>query len=664
MTSPSHSVVIHAHFYQPPREDPWLDEVPREPSAAPYHDWNTRIERECYRAVAAARVLGREGRIAHIVNTLTSISFDLCPTLAGWLEQTAPDTYRAFLDGDRVSCARNAGHGNALAAPFHHVILPLSTRRDKRTEILWGLADFRRRFGRESEGCWLPETAVDDETLDVLAECGVGFTILAPHQIEGAPTDGTPGRYRTAGERAIALCVYDGPLSHDVAFGPLITDSHRWAEAMVSGSKHLVSIATDGETYGHHHRFGEMALAAALQQLEAAPGARVENFAAYLADHPATTDVQLRAPSSWSCAHGIERWRSECGCRLDGAKWPSQSWRRPLRVALEHLQRALHDRFERDGAGLFGDPWQARDAYGDVLAGAMPLADWLAHWAPTADAAGRQRAAELLEMERHALGMLTSCGWFFDDISGLESLQVLRYAAHAIRLSGPGGDALERDLLTVLEDAASNDPAVGTGRDLYERSVRTPLGAAPRIAAAIAAAVAVGVNPTDAVPDAFIVEPVEGAVRVIDRRTGRTERVVPAVERTRPGRLEVRVSADGSPTVGVPLTTLPERAGDAIRQRLAQEVADLWFTDDETAAICRGIPPLHVAEQAVRRAIVALADGANPLAGAQVLDLLDLFELQGAPVPFDAQTMFAAIRDRLPVAAEYVSTIATRLGFV
>jgi hypothetical protein len=664
MTRRDRAVVIHAHFYQPPREDPWLDEVPREASAAPFHDWNSRIERECYRAVAAARIPAAAGRIARIVNTLEHVSFDAGPTLMAWMERSAPETYRRFLAADRASATRLGGHGNAIAAPYHHVILPLAPRHDKRTEILWGLADFRRRFGRAAAGCWLPETAVDDETLDVLAECGTQFTILAPHQVSGAPPRGHPGRYRTAAGRQIALATYDGTLSHDVAFGPLIRDAGRWAAAIAAADADLVGIATDGETYGHHHRFGEMALAAVIAHLGSRPHTRVENYAGWLARHHATHPVALHAPSSWSCAHGIERWRGDCGCRLDGVAWPSQAWRRPLREGLVQLQAALHARFAEEGATVFRDAWGARDAYGEVLAGAVAPAEFLEDWTPGADGARRARAAALLEMERHALGMMTSCGWFFDDVSGLESIQVLRYAARAIELAGPGGPALEHTLLACLAEARSNAAEIGTARDLYRARV-APLRAAPaRVAAGAAAARALGIPPAEAVPDGYDVEDLDdGTMTVRHRRTGQVARVAVQVARPRPGRVEI-TTGDGDDRAAVPLTALPEISRDLVIARLRREVMDLWLTEAEEAALCGGAPPEDVVERALDRAIAALETDAGSIATAQVLDLLDLAELWGIPVPFDAQTAFADLRVRVPPETRArLTAIADRLGF-
>ncbi|PYO31398.1 MAG: hypothetical protein DMD32_09625 [Gemmatimonadetes bacterium] len=460
--------MIHGHFYQPPREDPWLNQVAAEPSAAPYHDWNERIERESYRAVVAARVYAPDGRIAHIVNTLASISFNFGATLLEWLERETPGTYAAVLEADRASRARHAGHGNAIAMPYHHVIMPLASRRDKITEVRWGIADFRRRFGRGPEGMWLPETAVDPETLDVLAAEGIAFTILAPHQVEQAPADGSAGRYRTSGGRSIALFVYDGPISHDVAFGSLLKDASAWAERLLAPGKRgherrLVAVATDGETYGHHHKFGEVALAWVLRELERRRDARVENFAAFLARHRPEQEVKLVAPTSWSCAHGVERWRADCGCRMAPERPTQQRWRAPLREALDWLAGELHARFEQEGGALFAGSWAARDAYGT-------------------DRTGDGRARELLEMERNALRMFTSCGWFFDDIAGIETIQILRYAARAIELAGADAPRLEAGVLERLARAQSNERAEGTGRDVYRNHVkrRVPVESAAR----------------------------------------------------------------------------------------------------------------------------------------------------------------------------------------
>lgn len=468
------SVVIHGHFYQPPREDPWTGRVPRQPGAAPYHDWNERIERECYGPLTAARVLDADGSVASESNVLARMSFDFGPTLLAWLERRAPDTYEAVLAADRASCERLGGHGNAMAMPFHHTILPLADPRDRRTEIRWGMADFRTRFGREPEGMWLPETAVDSDTLAALAGEGIRFTVLAPTQVVRAPTGGLPGRVATP-EGDLAVFVYDGGLSHGVAFGGLARDGRAWAETMArrepDGGPALRSICTDGETYGHHQTFADMGLAAALTHLEANEDVRVESFASFLARHPPVEDVEIVEPTSWSCAHGVERWRSACGCRTDHGSETSQEWRGPLRDALEWLADGLHAVFEAGAGDVLSDPWTARDAYGGVVVAGTPEAAeaFLDRWAPGADPDGRRRALALLEMERDALRLFTSCAWFFDDVARVEPRQVLTYAAHALDLAGPDGDRLEQGFTERLARARANDPEDGTAADVFRR---------------------------------------------------------------------------------------------------------------------------------------------------------------------------------------------------
>jgi len=627
VTAPPRSVVIHGHFYQPPREDPWLDEVETEPSAAPFHDWNERIERECYRAVVAARLYAPDGRIARIVNTLASISFDAGPTLLEWMERHAPRTYARVLEADRLSSARHGGHGNAMAMPYHHVILPLASRRDKVTEVRWGIADFRRRFGREPGGMWLPETAVDPETLDVLAAEGIRFTILAPHQVEGAPPNGSPGWYRTPSGRAIALCVYDGAISHDVAFGGLIKDGQGWAERLLvpGRSRQLVAVATDGETYGHHHHFGEVALAWLLNEL-ARRDVRVENFASFLARTPPEKEVQLVAPSSWSCPHGVERWRADCGCRMAPERATNQRWRAPLRQGLNWLAGELHTLFEREGKEAGN---------------------------------GGVRQRELLELERNALGMFTSCGWFFDDIAGIEALQVLRYAARAIELSGADGARLEAGLLERLAQATSNDAAAGSGRDLYLNVVKPKIPAPVRVAAGYAAlrAVAPGDKPVSV--SSYAVQDEGDGLRLTSVRTGRTHHLRVSVERHGAARLAIDVTPPDSPVATrLALADLPERQRRAVAGALRREIIARRFTAAEVTQLANGSGDLsHVAAGALLRAVSALEHDQSAAAVESVCDLADLHELEDLRIPFDVQTEFYRIRAKAP------RDLARRLGF-
>lgn len=648
------SVVIHAHFYQPPREEPWLELVEQEPGAAPDHDWNARIERECYRAVVAARVPAGDGRIARIVNTLEGISFNVGPTLADWLEVAAPDTWQAILAADRASALRFSGHGNAVAMPYHHLILPLASRRDKETEVRWGIADFRRRFGREPEGMWLPETAVDDETLDVLAAEGIRFTILAPHQLDSPPAAGRPGLYTSGAGRTIAVFPYDGPLSHGIAFGPLITDAAAWTAALLRQASlgegpTLVSIATDGETYGHHHRFGEMALAATLERLQMEPAVRVENYASFLSRHPATEPVQLSGPSSWSCAHGVERWRSDCGCRTKPGT--SQAWRAPLRKALDDLAAGLHRMFEEESAALLTDPWRARDAYATT---GMPS------YLPV-------RARELLEMERNVLRMFTSCGWFFDDIGGVESIVCLRYAARAIELAGPKAADLESALRERLATARSNDPDTGSGRDLYDRSARPPHPGDVRAAAGYAALRAVAPARIRSVIGAYLVGPGgEGRVVVKHRRTGVERTLDPAVHLI--GRLDLVVDVrreHSGETFSVRFGELPEYEEARVREAFRRELALGLLSEQERQGVAEGLLPWS---DAVFAALLrqlpsepAPSDSVHPERIEQALDLLQLDRLT---IPFDAQTRFHRSLTRGSAAVrQALAPFAGRFGF-
>ncbi len=666
-------MVLHGHFYQPPREDPWLEAVEREPSAAPFHDWNERIEQECYRAVVAARRHAADGRIAAIVNTLTSISFDFGPTLLEWLERHAPTTYEAILAADRESAGRNGGHGNAIAMPYHHLILPLASRRDKVTEVRWGMADFRRRFRREPEGMWLPETAVDEETLDVLAAEGIRFTVLAPQQVEASPPGGLAGKYRTASGHDLALFVYDGGISHDVAFGGLLHDARAWADRMLapdaSGARRpLVAVATDGETYGHHHRFGEVALAWQLHALETRGDVRVENFAAVLARHPARHDVTLVAPSSWSCPHGVERWRSDCACRLSAAASAHPThWRAPLRRALDWLAGEVHGLYQREGDALFLDPWAARDGYGerrgDITAAPM-VADLLRH---PEDAPAQVRARELLEIEWAALAMFTSCGWFFDDISGIEALQVLRYAARAIDLAGSEAPRLEAGLIERLARAESGVTGAGTGRDLYLASVKPKTPPAARVAAGSVAARQLSPLVDVASGAAYLVREEDGRVRVTHGRTGREVAYRVSFRRLGSARIGLEVGSSGEEpdAARLELDDLPERYRLPAVAALRAEVIERRCTSDERAQLATGAADAPgVAARALGRAVRALAWDQSTGAVAAVLDLADLLALYGRHVPFDAQTAFQRIRTAMsPGPAGSLAPVASRLGF-
>ncbi len=498
-------ICVHGHFYQPPRENPWLEVVEIQDSAAPYHDWNARVTAECYGPNGASRILDGAGRILAITNNYAQISFNVGPTLLAWLEHAAPETYARILEADRDSRARRSGHGNALAQIYNHMIMPLATRRDKETQVVWGIADFRHRFGREPEGMWLPETAVDTETLEVLAARGIAFTILAPHQaarvrplaghdwsdVSGERVDPKrPYVCRLPSGRTITLFFYDGPASRAIAFEGLLNNGESFAERLAEGftdhpGPQLLHVATDGESYGHHHGFGEMALTYALRVIEERDLGRLTNYGEYLAMVPPDHAVEIAERTSWSCAHGIERWRANCGCRAGHPGW-NQAWRGPLRDALDWLRDELASVFEREAGRYLKDPWAARDAYIDVIltrAAETVDAFFAAHGRPHGDANGRTRALQLLEMQRHAMLMYTSCGWFFDELSGIETVQVIKYAARALQLAERFGVRLEDEFVGRLGAAKSNLRQWGDGAGVYRRAVKRSIVTLPRVVA-------------------------------------------------------------------------------------------------------------------------------------------------------------------------------------
>ncbi|MCU0633814.1 MAG: DUF3536 domain-containing protein [Gemmatimonadaceae bacterium] len=556
-----HGVVLHGHFYQPPREHPWFELVEREPSAFPDPDWNARITRECYAPLSAMPLLDPEGRVERVVNAYAYMSFNVGPTLLEWLERESPDTWAAMRAGDAASVSRHGGHGNAIATPYHHIILPLASRRDKITEVRWGIADFKRRFGRDPEGFWLPECGVDEETLEVLALEGIRFTILAPWQVATPHPQGLPLRWDAGGGRSIALCAYDGSLAGDVAFGQLVNDDFALAQRIAVRAAHagaagptLAFLATDGETFGHHHRKGAETLARALARVGAEPRLRLTNLAAWLAAHPAEHPAELRAPSAWSCAHGVGRWFRDCGCKAAADRPTSQAWRTPLRDAMQTLASLAHAHYVREATPLLrDDPWAVRDAYGDVVAlNGAPMEAWVR--AQLRDPGGDVEAARtLLEMERAVLRCFTSCAWFFDDVSGLEVIQVLRYAAYVLDLGGRSAQWLP-PFLGALSPAHSNHGTRESAADLFVRAVlphRNPLA---RVAAgAVARAHAEGAPASGARRiGAMDVECAGGTVRVTQRRTGRSIRWRYTVSEA-----DGAVSLDSGASTVSPLTIAP-----------------------------------------------------------------------------------------------------------
>jgi alpha-amylase/alpha-mannosidase (GH57 family) len=490
-------VCIHGHFYQPPRENPWLEAIELQDSAYPFHDWNERITAECYLPNATSRILDGDGRIIQVHNNYSKISFNFGPTLLAWMEERAPEVYQSILAADRESQKNFSGHGSALAQVYNHIILPLANGRDKLTQILWCLRDFEHRFGRAPEGIWLSETAVDLESLDIMVRLGIRFTILSPRQahlvrrfrgrnwidLSGGRID--PSRayaLRLPSGRRMNLFFYDGPISQAVAFEKLLANGGHFAGRLMSAFSdsrtwpQLAHIATDGETYGHHHRFGEMALAYALQHIEADGMARLTNYGEFLERHPPNHEVKIFENSSWSCIHGIERWRANCGCNSGMNPGWNQEWRAPLREALNWLRDTMARSYEDKGRQWLKDPWVARNDYIRVILDRSPgnvdkfFRD---HAAFSLSEADRITALKLLELQRHAMLMYTSCGWFFDELSGIETVQVIQYAGRAIQLSEEiFGDSLEGQFLERLEKAKSNIPDHRDGRNIYEKFVK------------------------------------------------------------------------------------------------------------------------------------------------------------------------------------------------
>lgn len=525
------ALIIHGHFYQPPRENPWTGTIDAEPSAQPFHDWNERIHTECYQPNTAARILNETGK-ERLVNNYVHISFDFGPTLLSWLERSHAETYVRIIAADAESARRNNGHGNAIAQAYNHPILPLSNDRDRHTQVRWGLADFRYRFRREPEAMWLPETACNDDVLGLLIDEGLRFVILAPQQAKrvrssrtGIPAcpgqtgesvppgttdipacpdeaDGVEARggwqivtrntidtsiaynyfHRDRSGRSIAVFFYDQELAHTIAFEQALASSASLVERFAqrtTGAGALVNVATDGESYGHHHKFGELCLAYALAVDAPARGFAITNYGDYLDRHPPEMEVEISngqggEGSSWSCTHGVSRWIRDCGCHTGGEPGWNQSWREPLRNALDILRDEVAASFEATRGKLFVDPWAARDeAISLILDEQKSREEFLHRQAPRdLTREEKQRALLFLQLQRNSLLMYTSCGWFFNDIAGIEPVQILKYAGRAIDLMDQLGlPSPRRRFLETLSQAKSNRPESGNGADIYRRLV-------------------------------------------------------------------------------------------------------------------------------------------------------------------------------------------------
>lgn len=483
-------ICIHGHFYQPPRENAWLEVIELQDSAHPYHDWNERISAECYAPNGYSRILGQDHVIKNIVNNYTRISFNFGPTLLSWLEEYDKAAYEAVLEADRESMKLFNGHGSAMAQVYNHMIMPLANKRDKDTQVVWGLRDFEFRFKRKAEGIWLAETAVDIETLEVLADHDIKFTVLAPRQARAVRKVGdedwtavndqsinTRVAYRCLlpSGRSLVLFFYDGRVSQGVAFDGLLNDGKRFSDSLLNAfngeeGPQLVHIATDGETYGHHHKHGDMALAFCLDTIEKGKKARLTNYAEFCEKFPPRHEVQINENSSWSCVHGVERWRNDCGC--NSGKGYHQKWRKPLRESLDWLRDTVTEVFEREGSLIFRDPWEARNEYISVILRRNDdtIRKFLKDNVVTD--ASSTKVLRLMEMMRHSMLMYTSCGWFFDEVSGIETTQVMQYACRVIQLASQvGGSDLELEFLKKLELVPSNIPSLGNAAAVYKKYV-------------------------------------------------------------------------------------------------------------------------------------------------------------------------------------------------
>jgi alpha-amylase/alpha-mannosidase (GH57 family) len=485
-------VCVHGHFYQPPRENPWLEDVELQDPAYPYHDWNARITEECYRQNAASRILGSDKKIIDIVNNYANISFNFGPTLLYWLQSHAPDVYEKVLEADKKGRERFSGHGCAIAQAYNHMILPLSNDRDKHTQVLWGISDFRQRFEREPEGMWLPETAVDIPTLEVLAQYGIKFTILSPRQAKRVRGMGgrrwknvsendldttLPYIYNLPSGKNIVLFFYHGPTANDIAYGTLLQSGENFADKLLesfpknSEAARLTHVATDGESFGHHHRFGDMALAYCLHHLETANLARITIYAEYMEKFPPTNEVEIWENTSWSCEHGVERWKSNCGCCFNELYRGQQQWRAPLREAVDWLRDRLYGIYEQKMSEYSSDPWHVRNEYISVVNDRSPenVEKFISQTAGRPlDEANRITFLKLLEMQRNVMLMYTSCGWFFDHVTGIETVQVIKYAARAIQLCRDvQKEDLDPEFKNMLERIPANNHELHNGRDVY-----------------------------------------------------------------------------------------------------------------------------------------------------------------------------------------------------
>lgn len=502
-------LTIHGHFYQPPRENPWLESIELQDSASPFHDWNERINGECYNPNSVAKIVDNKNKILDVVNNYKAVSFNYGPTLLSWMEEFAPLAYERVIKADIESVQEHNGHGNAIAQVYNHMIMPLANINDKQTQVLWGIKDFEARFGRKPEGMWLAETAVDDESLRVLVENGITYTILSPYQAlkiklikDSDWTDVSWGnidparayRYyiKSAPGKFIDLFFYDGAISKSVAFDEILKDGNKFIRRLKEGISpnrdyaQLVNIATDGESYGHHTKFGDMALSYVLKVRAKEEGFTLVNYAQYLEKYPPEMEVDIKQASSWSCFHGVGRWKEDCGCSTGGHPGWNQKWRKPLRDALDYLRDELVVVFEKEGKKYLKNPWKARNNYIDVILDRSELTIkkfQKENFVKDLSEDDKVHAMELLEMQRQSMLMYTSCGWFFSEVSGIETTQIMKYAARAMQLAENfTKKGLEKHFLEILSHSQSNFAEFGTGKDIFEKFVKPSVVTTKQIA--------------------------------------------------------------------------------------------------------------------------------------------------------------------------------------
>lgn len=466
-------VIIHGHFYQPPRESPWTGLISPEPTAAPFPNWNERILSECYTANAHAHMM--EGTVVHVRNNYESLSFNVGPTLASWMERHGKTAYRAIRRGDELSRERCGGHGNAIAQSYNHSILPLLSARDRELQIAWGIEDFVYRFRRRPEGIWMPECAADDDTLEAIAAAGLKFTIVAADQ---GRFNGPRADSRAAGpfiwrgrEHTLAIFRFDRPLSGEIAFGDLLNDGAKMADRLTETALALepgaaLLVATDGETFGHHKKTGASELARALTLLERRGDIMLANLGEYLASHAPDGSFEMNGPTSWSCEHGVARWHSNCGC--GGNPGTTQEWREPLFDAMQFVKNHTDAMYQRFAPAMVEDAAGALNESVRIFLDPQPaVQEEFFVKRKVANERFHDQLVRLFEMVRAGQAAMTSCAWFFDDFGGPEGRVALRWAARAIEIAAEFAPTIEPEVLSRLRTIRSNRRDIGDAATLY-----------------------------------------------------------------------------------------------------------------------------------------------------------------------------------------------------